>query len=58
MRSHLKRRVYVLVLRAAKDETSVDIMGRTFCCNFLRKNRLSQIWLARRLRPDVTNVYE
>jgi hypothetical protein len=28
------------VLCAAKDETSVDIMGRMFCCNFLRKSRL------------------
>jgi hypothetical protein len=28
------------VLCAAKDETSVDIMGRMFCCNFLRKRRL------------------
>jgi hypothetical protein len=28
------------VLCAAKDETSVDIMGRTFCCNFLRKSQL------------------
>jgi hypothetical protein len=25
---------------AVKDETSVDIMGRMFCCNFLRKSRL------------------
>jgi hypothetical protein len=25
------------VVCAAKDETSVDIMGRMFCCNFLRK---------------------
>jgi hypothetical protein len=25
------------VLCAAKDETSVDIMGRKLCCNFLRK---------------------
>jgi hypothetical protein len=25
---------------AAKDETSVDIMGRMFCCNFLRKSYL------------------
>jgi hypothetical protein len=24
----------------AKDETSVDIMCRWFCCNFLRKSRL------------------
>jgi RNase H-like domain found in reverse transcriptase len=29
-----------LVLCAAKDETSVDIMGRIFFCNFLRKSRL------------------
>jgi hypothetical protein len=28
------------LLCAAKDETSVDIMGRMFCCNFLRKSRL------------------
>jgi hypothetical protein len=28
------------VLCAAKDETSVDIMGRMFCCYFLRKSRL------------------
>jgi hypothetical protein len=28
-----------MVLCAAKDETSVDIMGRMFCCNFLRKSR-------------------
>jgi hypothetical protein len=28
------------VLCAAKDETSVDIMDRMFCCNFLRKSRL------------------
>jgi hypothetical protein len=27
-------------LCAAKDEASVDIMGRMFCCNFLRKSRL------------------
>jgi hypothetical protein len=26
------------VLCAAKDETSVDIMGRMFCCNFSRKS--------------------
>jgi hypothetical protein len=29
-----------LVLCAAKDDTSVDIMGRMFCCNFFRKSRL------------------
>jgi hypothetical protein len=29
-----------MVICAAKDETSVDIMGRMFCCNFLRKSRL------------------
>jgi hypothetical protein len=29
-----------LLLCAAKDETSVDIMVRFFCCNFLRKSRL------------------
>jgi hypothetical protein len=29
-----------IVLCAAKDETSVDIMGRKLCCNFLRKSRL------------------
>jgi hypothetical protein len=28
------------LLCAAKDETSVDIKGRMFCCNFLRKSRL------------------
>jgi hypothetical protein len=28
------------VLCGAKDETSVEIMGRMFCCNFLRKSRL------------------
>jgi hypothetical protein len=28
------------VLCVAKDETSVDIMCRMFCCNFLRKSRL------------------
>jgi hypothetical protein len=28
------------LLWAAKDETSLDIMGRMFCCNFLRKSRL------------------
>jgi hypothetical protein len=28
------------LLCAAKDETSVDIMDRMFCCNFLRKSRL------------------
>jgi hypothetical protein len=28
-----------LVLCAAKDETSVEIMRRMFCCNFLRKSR-------------------
>jgi hypothetical protein len=28
------------LLCAAKDEISVDIMGRMFCCNFLRKSRL------------------
>jgi hypothetical protein len=27
-----------LALCAAKDETSVEIMGRMFCCNFLRKS--------------------
>jgi integrator complex subunit 11 len=26
------------VLCAAKDETSVEFMGRRFCCNFLRKS--------------------
>jgi hypothetical protein len=29
-----------LLLCDAKDETSVEIMGRMFCCNFLRKSRL------------------
>jgi hypothetical protein len=28
------------VLCAAKDETSVEIMGRKLCRNFLRKSRL------------------
>jgi hypothetical protein len=28
------------VLCAAKDETSVEIMRRMFCCNFWRKSRL------------------
>jgi hypothetical protein len=28
------------VLCVAKDETSVDIMCRRFCCNFLWKSRL------------------
>jgi ribosome biogenesis protein Nip4 len=28
------------VLCAAKDETSVDIMSRMFCCNFLQKSLL------------------
>jgi hypothetical protein len=28
------------MLCAAKDETSVDIMGRMFCCKFLRKSQL------------------
>jgi hypothetical protein len=32
--------IFYLVLCAAKDETSVDIMGRMFCCNCLRKSRL------------------
>jgi hypothetical protein len=32
--------MYSPVLCAAKDEISVDIMGRMFCCNFLRKSRL------------------
>jgi hypothetical protein len=27
------------VLCAAEDETSVDIIGRMFCCNFMRKSR-------------------
>jgi Chromo (CHRromatin Organisation MOdifier) domain len=31
---------YGEVLCAAKHETSVDIMRRMFCCNFLRKSRL------------------
>jgi hypothetical protein len=30
----------MLLLCAAKDETSVDTMRRMFCCNFLRKSRL------------------
>jgi hypothetical protein len=46
------------VLCAAKDETSVEFMGTMFCCNFLRKSRLWQIWLARRSTPDVATVYE
>jgi hypothetical protein len=29
-----------MVLCADRDETSVDIMCRRFCCNFLRKSRL------------------
>jgi hypothetical protein len=32
--------VLCCVLRVAKDETSVDIMCRRFCRNFLRKSRL------------------
>jgi hypothetical protein len=28
------------LLCAAKDETSVDIMGRMFCCHFLQKSQL------------------
>jgi hypothetical protein len=47
-----------LVLCAAKDETSVDIMCRKLFCDFLRKSRLRQIWLARRLTPDVATVNE
>jgi hypothetical protein len=46
------------LLCVAEDETSVDIMRRKLCCNFLRKSRLWQIWLARRLTPDVATVYE
>jgi hypothetical protein len=46
------------LLCAANDETSVDIMCRKLCCNFLRKSRLGQIWLAGRLTPDVATVYE
>jgi hypothetical protein len=45
------------LLCVAKDETSVGIMCRRFCSNFLRKSRLWQIWLARRLTPDVSTVY-
>jgi hypothetical protein len=45
------------LLCVAKDETSVDIMCRMFCCNFLRKNQLWQIWLERRLTPDKSTVY-
>jgi hypothetical protein len=47
-----------LLFCAAKEETSVEIMGRMFCCNFLRKSLLRQIWLARRLTQDVATVYE
>jgi hypothetical protein len=39
-RTKVLRRVQKEMLCAAKDETSVDIMGRMFCCNFLRKSRL------------------
>jgi hypothetical protein len=53
-----KTRRFWVMLCAAKDETSVDIMGRMFCCNILRKSRLWQIWLVRRLTPDVATVYE
>jgi hypothetical protein len=45
------------VLCVAKDETSVDIMRRSLCWNFLPISRLWQIWLARRLMPDVSTVY-
>jgi hypothetical protein len=38
--SFLYWRTGVVLLCAAKDETSVDIVGRMFCCNFLRKSRL------------------
>jgi hypothetical protein len=31
---------HFLLLCVAKNETSVDIMCRRFCCNFLRKSRL------------------
>jgi hypothetical protein len=44
------------VLCVAKGETSVDIMCRRFSCNLLWKSRLCQIWLARRLTPDVSAV--
>jgi hypothetical protein len=40
MRSAVTNYSKRVVLCAAKDETSVDIMGRMFCCNFLRKSRL------------------
>jgi hypothetical protein len=30
----------VQLLCAAKDETSVEFIGKMFCCNFLRKSRL------------------
>jgi Protein of unknown function (DUF 659) len=49
---------HCLLLCAAKDETSVDTMRRMFCCNFLQKSRLWQIWLARRWTPDVATMYE
>jgi transposase InsO family protein len=48
--------VYLLMFCVAKDETSVNIMCRRVCCNFLWKSRLRQIWLARRLTPDVSAV--
>jgi hypothetical protein len=39
-RVHFDRVRTCLLLGAAKDQTSVDIMRRMFCCNFLRKSRL------------------
>jgi hypothetical protein len=39
LRPHLHYLPYPL-LCAGKDETSVEIMGRKLCCNFLRKSRL------------------
>jgi hypothetical protein len=40
MKKLLERGIIEPLLCAAKDETSVDTMGRMFCCNFLRKSRL------------------
>jgi hypothetical protein len=56
-RLYIREGICYGVLCVAKDETSVDIMCRRFCCNFLWKSRLWQIWLARRLTPDVSAVY-
>jgi Chromo (CHRromatin Organisation MOdifier) domain len=40
MSCHLFESSHGEVLCAAKDETSVDIMRRRLCCNFVRKSRL------------------